>query len=224
MRTLKEYIITEMANFNKSEMKQLFGNDTLQVVKFVIEFERFLSQIKKEYSIGNKKDRGYLWNIFSKAVVNTKKEDLKRFHCDTPENLARILGDNYELINGKIGKDYIKTNLTKTQREFKKWSESDEYTPLEDYDPKNPYEDDEELGRAWCIYYAWDPGETEYVKVFRVNGKSTDPNVEHTINMHRVDWNYEFKLGYFHANPTLVENYRKSDKESLKNDFIGEND
>jgi len=92
-------------------------------------------------------------------------------------------------------------------------------------DSEDPdYEDDEELGRAWCIYYAWDPSDTELVKVFRINGKTTDKNVEHEINMHKVDWNYEFKLGYYHANPCLVDYYRKSGKEELMNDFIGEND
>ena len=226
MKSLKEYVILEMANFTQPEMKQIFGKATAQVGKFVNYFEKFLSNLKKEYSVGNKTDRGYLWNIFRHAISasSVSKEQLKEYHCDTPDNLARILGDNADLINSKIGKNYIKTNLSKAQKEFKTWKETDEYVPLQDYDPNDPYEDDEELGRAWCIYYAWDPGDTELVKVFRINGKTTDKNVEHEINMHRVDWNYEFKLGYYHANPCLVDYYRKSGKEELMNDFIGEND
>lgn len=218
MKSLSEYLILEMALLTQAEMKQVFGTVSAQMAKnFIPYFERFLGKINKEYSISNKTDRGYLWNIFKSAVNGlVKDEDLKKYHCDSVDNLARILGNNVELINKKIGKEYIKTNETKTEREFKKWKDTDSYVPLEDYDKNDPYADDEELGRAWCIYYAYDPGDTELVKVFRINGKSTDPNVIHEINMHKVDWKYETGLKYFDANPCLVEHYRSTDKESLK--------
>ena len=86
---------------------------------------------------------------------------------------------------------------------------------LQDYDKDDPYEDDEELGRAFVIYYAYDPADTDLVKVYRVNGKVTNPNTKHEMNLHRMDWNWEFKLGYYHANTCTVEHYRNSGKEEL---------
>lgn len=39
------------------------------------------------------------------------------------------------------------------------------------------------------------------------------------MNLHRMDWNYEFKLGYYHANTCTVEHYRNSGKEELMREF-----
>lgn len=221
MKSLKEYMIFEMAAFTKEDMQTVFGKASKQVAEFVKYFERFLEKIKKEYSILNKTDRGYLWNKFTdalKAAPAISKEKLKEFHCDTPENLGRILGDNVDLMNKIIGKPYIKDTLSKKAKEFKEWQSSDKYMALEDYDSEDPYEDDEELGRAFVIYWQYDPGDTSLVKVYRVNGKTTDPNTKHDMNMHRMDWNIETKLGYYHANTCTVEHYRKTDKESLKSE------
>ena len=221
MKHLDEYLICEMASFSQDEMKQLFGKASVQVAKFVAYFERFLSKLNKEYSVGNKQHRGYLWNIFISTVSSfVSKDTLKEYHCDTPDNLGKILGDNVDIINKVLKKNYIKTDVSKIKRELKQWKETDEYTPLEDYDKDNPYEDDEELGRAFVVYYSWDPGDTDLVKVFRINGKTTDPNVKHEINLHRADWDYEMKLGYYHANACTVEHYRKSGKEELISEFI----
>lgn len=217
MKSLKEYMILEMSLFTKDEMTDIWGKATRQVAEFVTYFEKFLNKIKKEYSIVNKQHVGYLWNIFKKEVSSmVKSNTLREFNCDTPENLGRLLGNNADLINKKLGKEYIKTNLTKTEREYRNWKDTDEYVPLSDYDKNDPYEDDEELGRAWCIYCNFDPGDTSLVKVFRMNGKTTDKNVMHEINMHKVDWKYETGLKYFDANPCLVEHYRSTDKESLR--------
>lgn len=225
MKSLNEYIILEMSSITKDDLVSLFGKATLQTVQFSDQFIKFLYKIKKEYSITNKTDRGYLWNMFSDTTGKmVKKEDLEKYKCDNPENLARLLGNNIDIINKILGKEYIKTNLSKTEKEFKQWKDTDEYVPLEDYDKDNPYEDDEELGRAWCIYYANDPGDTELVKVFRINGKLTDPNVVHEINMHRVDWKYETGLKYFDANPCLVKHYRDTDKESLRREIYFEDE
>lgn len=220
MKTLKEYMIFEMAYFSKEDMKVMFGKATVQTAKFCQQFERFLSKLRKEYSINNKQDRGYLWNIFKQTIdAFVNKETLKEFHCDTPDNLARILGDNIEMINKVIGKNYIKDNLAKKKKEFTEWQESDKYMALQDYDKDDPYEEDEELGRAFVIYYAYDPADTDLVKVYRVKGKVTNPNTKHDMNLHRMDWNWEFKLGYYHANTCTVEHYRNSGKEELMREF-----
>ena len=52
-----------------------------------------------------------------------------------------------------------------------------------------------------------------------VKGKVTNPNTKHDMNLHRMDWNYEFKLGYYHANTCTVEHYRNSGKEELMREF-----
>lgn len=226
---LSDYILFEMASFTKEDMVKMFGKATIKVAKFINYFEKFLLSIKKEYSITNKQDVDFLYTKLMNALNGSgyTKSDLEEFHCNTPENLKQILGDNIDLINKILQKDYIKTNLSKLKKEYNEYkSNNDEYVPLEDYDKDNEYADDEELGRAWCIYYSWDPSDTSLVKVFRLKGNNSNKNKDfkHKINMCKMDWNEQTKLGYYHANPCLVEYYRKSGKEELMNDYIGEYD
>lgn len=228
MKTLREHMIIEMAIFTKEELCQIFGVEVpgAKLARFADDFvAKFLSKIKKEYSVSNKQDIGYLWNMFMDSIGKIYPMDLlKKYHCSNSKELAAILGDNLDIINHSIGKNYIKSITEKRFKELKKWKESDEYSPLDDYDPKAEYPDDEERGRAFVVYYAYDPSDTELVKVYYVNGKTTDPNTKHEMNLHRADWSYEHKLGYYHANTCTVEFYRSSGKEELEKQYVDDFD
>lgn len=225
MKSLYQYILENYSGnklFTQDEIKKLFGFINREVFTFADNFiHRFLSKINKEYSLKNKQHRGYLWNIFYNNLgKSTNKELLKKIHFNTPEGLCAFIGDNIDILNSKLDKPYFKSNLTKIQREYNEWKNSDQYVPLEEYDENDPYEDDEELGRAFIIYYAYDPADKSLLRVYRINGKTTDKNVIHIQNLHKADWNYETKLGYFHANTCTVEYYRKTGKEQLIQDYI----
>lgn len=224
MKRLQEYILEGLAQklFTQSEIKQVFGFISKDLIIFADKFvSSFLAKINKEYSLKNKTHRGYIWNIFNNNIgKNTNKELLKKILCTSTNGLCALISDNIDLINSKMSKPYFKVNMSKLQRELKTWKVSDEYVPLEDYDDNDPYEDDEELGRAFIIYYAYDPADKSSLRVYRINGKTTDKNVIHIQNLHRADWAYETKLGYYHANTCTVEYYRKTGKEQLIQDYI----
>ena len=208
-------------------MKKIFGSESLKTLKFADFFmNHFFNTLapleeKRTYSTKNQNDVSSIWNKFEKIVKKQYSlNELKSFNCATKEQLIAILADNYDIFSKKNPRVEIKTNLTEIQKEFKKYKASDNYAPLEDYDPNLSYEDDPDLGRAFVIYWAYEPGNIDCCKTYWINGKTTDPEVKHIQNLHRADWNYELGLGYYHGNTCLVDYYRKTDKEKLKGEYI----
>ena len=225
MKNLKEYILEgAVRTFTTNEIKHLFRNVSIspEIIRLMDSFcMNFLGSLERSYSLTNKTDRGYLYNIFKKTIGQKYDKGLLRSLLLSNENcLSSFLLDNIDLINSKSKKELLTQKMNKFERKLKEWKENPNYIPLEEYDEDDEYLDDEELGRAFVIYYAYDPSDKSSLRVFRVNGKTTDPKVKHIINLCKADWNYETKLGYYHANPCTVEHYRKSNKDQLIQDFI----
>lgn len=226
MKSLKQFILEgKVKSFSQQEIKQLFGKVSLQIMKFTEEFTKFLSNLNRVYSMSNNTDREFLYTKFKKEC-GRKFEDkfLKSLLLTSQKGLSALIIDNIDLINSKLDKEYFTKKESKAEKVFKKWKETDEYVPLEPYNENEEYTDDEELGRAFVIYYAYDPADKSLLRVFRVKGKTNDPNVQHIVNLHKADWNYETKLGYNHANTCKVSYYRKTGKEQLIQDYISNDD
>ena len=227
MKSLHQYIIEgKTKSFSGEEIKKLFGKVNAEISKFVNSFQMdFLDKINKKYSLTNKTDREYLYSLFNNSCGKKfEKKFLQSLLLSSINGLAALILDNIDLINSKLENEYLTKKMTKAEKALKQWKTTDEYVPLEDYDENDEYPNDEELGRAFVIYYAYDPADKSALKVFRINGKTTDPNVKHIINMHKADWNYETKLGYYHANPCTIEHYRKSGKDQLIQDYLSNDD
>ena len=222
MKTLQQFILEGTKSFSGDEIKKMFGKSNAKLALFMNSFQRdFLDNIHRKYSLTNKTDRENLYSLFNEKCG--KKQDqkfLRSILLSSINGLAALMLDNMDLINAKLGNEYITRKLTKAEKSLRKWKLTDEYVPLQDYDENDEYAEDEELGRAFIIYYAYDPADKSSLKVYRVNGKTTDPNVKHIQNMHKADWNYETKLGYYHANTCTVSHYRKSGKDQLIQDYI----
>jgi hypothetical protein len=227
MKHLKEFILeAKVKSFSKDEMIKLFGKASPQIAQFIDAFtNNFLSSLSKKYSLGNKTDRDNLYTKFMKICGNKfDKKFLQSILLSSVNGLSALILDNIDLFNSKLEEPKFVKKESKVERALKQWKTTDEYTPLEEYDEDNEYPDDDENGRAFVIYYAYDPADKESLRVYYINGKTTDPNVKHIQNMHRADWNYETKLGYYHANTCTVEYYRKSGKEQLIQDYISNDD
>ena len=223
MKSLQQYIIEgKTKSFSKDEMIKLFGKASAKIAQFTESFTlKFLSNISKKYSLTNKENISALYTKFSNSCGKKfDKEFLKSIFMSSENSFGRILLDNIDLINSKLEENYLSRRETKGEKAYKKLKGTPQYNPLQEYDENDEYTFDEDEGRAFIIYYAYDPADKSLLRVFRVKGKTTDPSTVSIINAHKAEWNYETKLGYFHANPCLVENYRKSGKEQLIQDYI----
>lgn len=228
MKSITEYI-KKTKSISTEKAKEIFNLDKLNKdsIEFIMnDFIGFLGTIKKKYSVTNSTDVKFLFSKLKNYMVNKYGSESKALElmnkCNVGNKnaLAIRLGSDIDLMNNIIGAPNITSNESKLKREYKAWKSSDEYDNLKEYNENDPYEDDEDIGRAWCIYYSCEPKDTSKVKVFYINGKTSDPNVMHQINMHRVDWCYtvdDMKKNYFKANPILVSSYRKKSVDDLKN-------
>ena len=208
------------------EIIEVFGKCTPKLVQFCDSMVNdFLMNLSRDYSLDSERDRKFLWKRFNDTVgKHVDAELLKEIFCISAYGLATILADNMELFNRRTKSDNLKSGLAKKRKEFEEWLDQQKadncWFPLEDYNEDDDYDEDEERGRAFIIYYAYDPADTEVAKVFRVKGKTSSKAVQHMINMYKMAWNYETRLGYYHANPCTVDYYRKTGKDELIQHFM----
>jgi len=228
MKSLSEYIINEMAigQFSTNIIKAIFGKSSRQTLelteKIMNAFETKLQHDDptkgREFSIQRKDDRA---KLFKYAIDSTSKKELEEYGIDNADVFCQRLGQVIDEINESLKGKKIKikdTAISETEKQYREWKKSEDFSELEDYNEDEEYYDDGENDRPFIIYDAWDPSDQSVLKVYRINGKTTDPNNIHDMNMHRVDWHYEVDLHYFRANTCTVNHYRKTDKKNLKSE------
>lgn len=222
MQSLLEYINESKKILSVPEMcKLLKSKFTKRNWAFVDQFFKNLEQLNQKYSL-TAPQKGEAERLYGSLVGKINCEDVANIkaelHLTNPASLYALLIENVDAFNECAGKKIFVTNKSvTTEREYKKWKESDSYTPLEDYDPNKEYYEDEEHGRPVVIYYRWDPFSSTDTKVTYVKGSMADPNTEHQINMAKVDWHYATGNNYMTAYPILLTNYRAKDKDALMN-------
>ena len=228
MKSLNDYIINEMSagKFDTEIIKLMFGKKTyvtLKIAEAII--DGFMNKLsdkdpnkEREYSTQRNEDRSKLFKI---AVDSVGKKTLEEYGIANADVFAQRLNVVIDLLNAALKTVKVKlkdTSVSEAEKQYREWKKSDDYSELEDYDENKEYFDDGENDRPFLIYDAYNPSDLDCVKVYTINGKTSDDEVIHEMNMHRVDWHYETGLHYFRANTCSVEHYRKTDKKNLKNE------
>lgn len=208
---------------SQNEIKQIFRINglTISTIKFADDFARlFLGIINKPYNLNSKTHKQWLYTKFMGTCGRQHMKSLRDLRISTFDEFCAMLNDSADILNKSMDYPFFSTNISKLRREFSEYKIGDKYIPLEEYDAEEDYLDDEEKGRAFVVYYQYDPSNAALVRVFRINGCTTDKNVLHEMRMHRFDWHLEFGLGYYHSNVCLLSHYRqqKENKNFIFND------
>lgn len=226
MKSLSQFIKEARQSTDIKTVAKWFNVEKVNrnIMTFLSKMMELASASKKsKYSITNKED---CKKLYSKLVYNKVmqgmfttaqwNEVLKALNIKNSVDFAAALAANIDEVNAAFSNIELSTNESKITKEYKRWKESSDYTPLEPYNPEDSYEENDE-GRGFMIYYRWDPSNTDLCYVTRVKGvRGQGGSVDHQLNLARMDWKYETGFNYYTAYTCLVDYYRSAGKDELQ--------
>ena len=228
MKTLSQFVSEARKSVDIKTVAKWFNAEKLNrdIMTFLSKMMELASAGKKsKYSLTNKEDAKKLYaklvnNKVMQGMFTTDQWNkiLSALNIKTSVGFATALAANIDEVNSAFRSIELNTNESAVVKEYKRWKESSDYTPLEDYNPEDSYEENED-GRAFIIYYRWDPSNIELCKVTRVKGvRGQGGSVDHQLNLARIDWRYETGFNYYTAYTCLVDYYRSAGKDELQSD------
>jgi len=222
MKSLVEYIFE---SFEKANLLKPNKNNAQEAFSIMDCIYRYLTkELSEELSLTNKSEANKLYKGFIsyRGMVSLRNKYgraiLTKYDIDTYEKFAKFLFDNASTLcdeNGKYKWGEIKNikqfNLSEREKEYKKWKDSDNYTPGHKWD-KDDFDPSKEE-RTIVVYDRWDGENQELIYEYPITGKIGTPETDRQINLCRVDWCYQNGFSpskkYFDAYPKLAVNYYK---------------
>ena len=195
-----------------------YANTALEVLKMIDKFASTLKASKLEYSLDNKTHLTTVYNKFladCKFADSDKELKLKQFYLDTKEHFRGFWLSNADYLDEKhVYIDWINQFNGKTLRfQYKKYLKSKEYVkPIS----KEEAGDLSKVNPNYIIVYSrWEPTKYELFK-FEAHSSDDDENVEHMINMFKMNFHFDCDVDYFECYPIQVKNYLNKEAELKK--------
>lgn len=164
------------------------------------------------YSLNNEKEMERLF----KYAQSYNLELLKEYHIKTPKQLAVFMWDNAKLLTKFYDMSLIRNfNEKEMERKFKEFKKTSKYQKgvpfiIDEYDESL---DGVDGYRIIVVYDKKDEFNPDTTFQYKLWGKRGNSEIEHEVNMHKMDWKEQLDESYYDARPIFAKNYVKKAKE-----------
>ena len=144
---------------------------------------------------------------------------LKKFNIKDGDMLGSFIWNNAKIIKRGFDVSLIRNfDESEMERKFKEFKKTSKYQVGQPFikDEYNPEMDGSEGYRLLVIYDVNDPSNPDTTLCYKLLGKRGNKEIEHEVNMHKMDWKEQCDLTYYDARPIFAKNYIKKSDVDLK--------